>query len=115
MSLSLLIAKTLYKNAIPVAQATTILAKYNLQALLPSVAKHLLRLHNNEKSQSTVRIESPFPVSEASVSTIKKMVGGEKEDHTIIITPELLAGFRAVYKNTMHDASAKRIVDAFTK
>jgi F0F1-type ATP synthase delta subunit len=115
MSLSLLIAKTLYKNSISVSVAEKILTKYNLRALLPEVVKHLLRLHYNQKSQSVVRIESPFPLNETSVSAVKKMVGGEHEDHTIIITPELLAGFRAVYKNTMHDASAKRIVDAFIK
>ena len=62
-----------------------------------------------------VMIESPFPLNDQSLSSIKKLVNGEDAEHLVTINGELLAGFKAKYKDLLYDGSAERIIKRFTK
>jgi F0F1-type ATP synthase delta subunit len=115
MSTSLAIAKSLYKEKKSLNVVRPLLVRYRLLALLPEIARHLIRLHKESVHKKTIRIHTPYQINEASLQKIKSLVGGEKEDHTVIIEPELLAGFRAVYDDRMYDGSAKRMLDTFIK
>lgn len=115
MSLSLSIARTIRAHNLSLADTEEVLRKYKLLSLLPLIYKHLLREKKEEEKKSVVQIESPYSLSAETVSIVKKRLNAEDKEHNIVITPELLAGFRAKYNDVLYDGSAKRIVDMFTK
>jgi F0F1-type ATP synthase delta subunit len=115
MSLSVKIAKAIRSNSISLTEVEGVLAKYKLTPLLGEIYKHLVREEKRLALKDVVQIDSPFPLSDDAIKSIKKRVGAEDKEHHIRIDTELLAGFRAKYKDTMYDGTAKRIIETFTK
>jgi F0F1-type ATP synthase delta subunit len=113
MSLSRTIAEYLETSNATSQDVEDVLIKYNLRALLPEILRVLVRKENMRAEKDMVAIESPFPLSEDSITAIKKIANGEDKEHSIKINPNLLAGFKAKYKDTMYDASAERIINQF--
>lgn len=113
MSLSLSIAKHLEKSPTSVGTLYEVLSKYKLVALLPEITRILKRKQKIEEGEEMVQIESPFPLSKESIDSIKTLVDAKSKEHSIKITPELLAGFKAKYRKKMYDASAERIIKQF--
>jgi F0F1-type ATP synthase delta subunit len=115
MSLSRTIATYLETSNANLSELEGILIKHKLQSLLPEILRFLLRRQKIRQEKETVVIESPFPLSEDSVSAIKQLVKGKDVDHRVLINRDLLAGFKAKYKDVAYDGSAERIIKQFTK
>ncbi len=115
MSLSRTIAEYLETSQATSDDVALVLAKYNLQALLPEIYRFLVRKQQIQEGKDIVAIETPFPLSDTSITTIKAIAKGEHQKHSIKINPNLLAGFKAKYKDTLYDASAERIINQFER
>jgi F0F1-type ATP synthase delta subunit len=115
MSLSRNIATFLETSETSLSELEAVLSKHKLQSLLPEILRFLLRGQKIRQEKETVIIESPFPLSEDSLSVIKKLVKGKDVEHRVVINGDLLAGFKAKYKDRQYDGSAERIIKQFTK
>lgn len=113
MTLSRKIAKEIIEKDISANDLVLVLQSYNLVSLLPSILDQVKRIISGKKKESGVIIESPFPLSEDSISHIKKIICDEHTSHEVIIEKKLLAGFKARYKGMLYDGSAERIVRQF--
>lgn len=111
MKLSHTIADMLLEGKVTAKQCIAVLEKHNQLFLLPTIVKLLTHNAKTNALYDTVCIETPFPVSQAGVATIKRVVGNDLAPHESVINKELLAGFRARYKGKLYDASALRIVE----
>ncbi len=115
MSLSRNIATYLETSNATLKDLDEVLVKYKLQSLLPEILRFLSRKQKIREQKEMVMIESPFPLSEESLSAIKRLVNGKDAEHVVTINGNLLAGFKAKYRDLMYDASAERIIKQFTK
>lgn len=115
MSLSRNIATYLETSNTSLNELEEVLTKHKLQSLLPEILRFLSRKQKIREQKERVMIESPFPLSDESLSAIKQLVNGKDAEHTVTINGDLLAGFKAKYKDLMYDGSAERIIKQFTK
>ncbi len=115
MSLSRNIATYLETSNVNLSELEGVLVRYNLQSLLPDILRFLLRKQKIRQEKETVIIESPFPLSEDSLLVIKQLVKDEDVEHRVVINEDLLAGFKAKYKDVAYDGSAERIIKQFAK
>lgn len=112
MTLSRNLAHMLIKNRTSVDDVVAVLAKYKLLSVLPSVLSSIKQQARSTLSENMLRIETPYPLSEQSISAIKSITGGDA--HTISINEALLAGFKARFKGKLYDASAQRVLEELT-
>jgi F0F1-type ATP synthase delta subunit len=113
MPLSYQLAKLLLLEKTTLPDVVTILTKYKMLALLPSIHKALSNLSKNKGIYTTIMIETPYTLSLDSVDIIKAMVGNKNAPHTITLNKDVLAGFRARFEGTLYDGSAERIIKQF--
>lgn len=110
MSLSRTIAHTVIEKEISVDTLVSTLEKYNLTALLPGILKAIKQHESGMKESDTIKIESPFPLSEKSVARIKRIVGNDIAPTDLTVNTDLLSGFRARFRGRLFDGSAERII-----
>ncbi len=115
MSLSRSIALYLETSNTTLKDLEEVLGKYNLQSLLPEILRILSRKQKMREQKEMVEIESPFLLNEESLLFIKQLVKASEARHSVTINENLLAGFKAKYKDVMYDGSAERIIKQFTK
>lgn len=114
MPLSRKIAMLIYKGTTTLPEVVSLLTKYKLLALLPSIKQSLVKLALFEGKSETIMIESPFPLNDASVTKIKKIIGNDVAEYEVTINKSVLAGFKATFKGTLFDGSAERIIKQLT-
>lgn len=112
MSLSRNIAKEIVKKDIDVKIVTSVLLKYNLLSLLPSILKDVKHIYGKVNTYDTLAIESPFKINKKALIAVQKIVGKEASNatKTISINKNLLAGFKARFQGKLYDASAERVI-----
>lgn len=115
MTLSRQLARLIVEKNVPLEDVIERLKSYNLLSLLPSIKEAVRKLSKDESARDTVHIEAPFPLSSESVARIKRIVGNDLAPHEISLNPNLLAGFKARFKDKLYDGSAERIINEFTK
>jgi F0F1-type ATP synthase delta subunit len=94
-----------------------ILEKYNKEKLLLPVLKKLQYKFTQDSNSEQIVIETPFVLSEAATQSISSRITGEAKSTKVkqIEKPELLAGFRAIHKGTLYDASARKYINELKK
>lgn len=115
MVLSHKLAKLLIENKITVKSCISFLEENKLTSLFPTILRLVKNMSYKKNNYETLIIESPFNLSDSSIKKIKRIVGNDLAIHKEEINPKLLAGFRARFRGTLYDASAKRIVDQLNK
>lgn len=81
--------------------------------LLPAVKKSLIEISHRSETRTTVMIESPFLLTSESIQRIKRIVGNDLAPHDVSVNKNLLAGFKARYKEILYDGSAERVIKTF--
>lgn len=115
MILSRKLANLLIEKKVSVDDITVLLAKYKLLALFPAIKSFVVETSLRNSVSDTLLIESPFALSEDTVTHIKKITGNEKSPHVVTLNKKILAGFKARYKGKLYDGSAERIMKEFIK
>ena len=113
MTLSRKIAELIVSKNVPVTLVVKLLTQYKMLALLPNIKTSIEKITANDKAKGTVAIESPFSLSEDSISRIKKIVGSVESAHEVTINKNILAGFKARHNNVLYDGSAERLIKNF--
>ena len=114
MTLSRKLAQLIVEKNVSVDAVAETLRTYKLLSLLPSVARAVSQLSQDESARDTIRIETPFPMSSETIAHIKRIVGNDIASHSITINTNLLAGFKARFKGKLYDGSAERIAKQLT-
>jgi F0F1-type ATP synthase delta subunit len=109
MKLSRNIARLLVEKKVTLDEVVSMLRGYKMLGVLPSVEKAVKEIHEGENDKSTMKIESPFPLSDDAIATIKRIVGNDIASHEVTINEALLAGFKVRFKEQLYDGSAERI------
>jgi F0F1-type ATP synthase delta subunit len=92
------------------------LTKWGKKELVLPVLRKLQFYFESQRSSNQIRIEAPFVLSQESLDNIAiKITGTNDTEITQIHKSELLAGFRAVHKGTLYDASAQRYINELKK
>ena len=115
MTLSHKIAKLIVEKNIRTEDVVESLRTYNLLSLLPSITDQVKRMSKDETLRDTVQIESPFELSDEAISHIKRIVENDLAPHQVTINKNILAGFKARFKEKLYDGSAERIIKQITK
>lgn len=113
MTLSRKLANLIVTKNVSVDIVIGMLQEYKMLGLLPLIKKSVEEIAQGESVRDSVMIESPFLLSDESIQTIKKIARGVSAHHTVTINKELLAGFKARYKEILYDGSAERIIKNF--
>lgn len=113
MTLSRKLANLIVNKHVPVDVVVEMLREYKMLGLLLSIKRSIEEMAAGESIRDSVMIESPFPLSVEAIETIKKIAGGVNAQHDVTINKELLAGFKARYKEILYDGSAERIIKNF--
>jgi F0F1-type ATP synthase delta subunit len=114
MPLSRKLAIYILQGKASVNDVVELLTKYDLLTLLPSIKQSLIQMSSSVHKDSTIMIETPFNLSDKSITTIKGIIGNTDAPHNIIINKNILAGFKAKFKGMMYDGSAERIIRQIT-
>lgn len=114
MPLSRKLAIYILQGKASVNDVVELLTKYDLLTLLPSIKQSLIQMSSSVHKDSTIMIETPFNLSDKSITTIKGIIGNTDAPHSIIINKNILAGFKAKFKGMMYDGSAERVMRQFT-
>lgn len=114
MTLSYKIAKLIVEKDANIDDVIVLLRKYKLLSLITSIKDQVTRLSKDENARDTLQIESPFEISNEAIANIKRIVGNDLAPHSISINKNLLAGFKARFKEKLYDASAERIIRQLT-
>jgi F0F1-type ATP synthase delta subunit len=110
MSLSRKLASRLLTNQSSLKEVVTLLTKYRMLSLLPSVRTSMLQMLDVLEKKESIIIESPFPLSDESLQKIKRIVGNDMAKHEVVINKNILAGFQARFKGVLYDGGAQRII-----
>ena len=108
-------AQLLIDRKITVSDLAKFLSKHNMTPLMFNVLKYLEHKEAQHLVHNTIVIETPFDLSEKSISTIKRKVGNDLAETEIVENKNLLAGYVARFKGLEYDASAKTILENFTR
>ena len=114
MPLSRKLALYILEGKATVADVVDLLTKYDLLTLLPFIKQSLVQMSAGAHREGTMTIETPFALSDTSITRIKEIAGDTSAPHTVIINKTILAGFKAKYKGMMYDGSAARIIKQIT-
>jgi F0F1-type ATP synthase delta subunit len=109
MKLSRNIARLLVEKKVTLDTVVTMLQRYAMVGILPSIEKAVKEIHEGENDKGTLKIESPFPLSDDAIGVIKRIVGNDVAPHEVTINRQLLAGFKVRFKERLYDGSAERI------
>ncbi|MBP6948491.1 MAG: F0F1 ATP synthase subunit delta [Candidatus Pacebacteria bacterium] len=115
MTLSRKIATLLLEKNVSVDDVVKTLTTYNLLGLIPAIKESVIEMSAHTKSENTLAIESPFPLSDEIIAHIKKITKSNDVTHEITINKHILAGFKARYKGILYDGSAERIIRQLIK
>jgi F0F1-type ATP synthase delta subunit len=110
MPLSRKLAILILEGKASLDDVVVLLEKYDLLTLLPFIKQSLVQLSHGAHKEGTMTIETPYPLSESSLTKIKEIAGDIHAPHDVIINKKILAGFKAKYKGMMYDGSAERII-----
>ena len=88
----------------------TLLTKYKLLNLLPSIKNAIIQISSGTHKKDTILIESPFELSKLSIEKIKAIIGNNTAPHEVTINKNILAGFKAKFQGVMYDGTAQRII-----
>lgn len=110
MTLSYKIAKLIVEKDVNIDDVVVLLRKYKLLSLITSIKDQVNRLGKEVNQRDTIQIESPFEINDDAIGHIKRIVGNDLAPHSISINKNLLAGFKARFKEKLYDASAERII-----
>ena len=111
MNLSQKIAKMIVEGKLTSKACIEVLEKRNLLSLLPTILRLVKHSVHTKTLEDTIRIESPFPLSDKAIAAVKRIVGNDLAPHVTVINKDLLLGFRARCKGKLYDASALRIIE----
>lgn len=114
MTLSYKIAKLIVEKDANIDDVVVLLRKYKLLSLLTSIKDQVKRLGKDVNQRDTLQIESPFEISNEAIANIKRIVGNDLAPHSLSINKNLLAGFKARFKEKLYDASAERVLRQLT-
>ncbi|MEN9852190.1 MAG: hypothetical protein RI996_133 [Candidatus Parcubacteria bacterium] len=93
-----------------------VLTKWGKKELVLPILQKLQFYFETQRASDQICIESPFVLSQESLSTIATKITSDTDvEITQIQKPELLAGFRAVHKGILYDASAQRYINELKK
>lgn len=110
MPLSRKLAKLIVSGKASLEDVISLLTTYKMLALLPSLKKAITQMTSVTGKRDTLMIESPFPLSDESITIIKNIVGDETVKYEVSINKSILSGFKARFKGHLYDASAERII-----
>lgn len=110
MSLSSNLAHTIVKKNVSPEDLFSLLTKYKLLSLLPSIVQTVKQIHELENTLDSIIIEAPFILNEKGLAKVKTIVGDLKAKERMTINKKLLAGFKARYQGKLYDGSAERII-----
>jgi F0F1-type ATP synthase delta subunit len=113
MPLSRKLATLLIDGKATLADVVALLTKYKMLSLLPSIKHALTQMASAKSVEETILIQSPFPLTESSVSHIRTIIGDKDAQHRVVINKNVLAGFKAKFKGMVYDGSAERIIKQF--
>ncbi len=114
MNLSHKIAKLVVEKNVKVDDVVASLQTYNLLSLLPSILEQAKRMNKGVSLRDTIQIETPFELGEKAIGHIKRAVGNDIAPHQVTINKNILAGFKARFKEKLYDGSAERIIKQLT-
>lgn len=84
------------------------LSDNHLMGLAPNIIANLEREQAKVEKGKTADIRTSHELEASIVKDIEKRIGKESEDMTkITIDPDLISGFKAVYKGKVFDASVR--------
>lgn len=107
-------AQLLIERKVTVDNLVSFLEKHNLLAMLPGVLGFLKHKEAQHLAHNTLVIETPFPLDDKSIKTVKRMAGNDLiEEVELVENKDVLAGYIARYKGKEYDASAKTIINNF--
>lgn len=111
MNLSQKIARMIVEGRLTSKACIEVLEERKLLSLLPTILRLVKHSTRTKALEDTIRIESPFPLSDKAVATVKRIVGNDLAPHITVINKDILLGFRARCKGRLYDASALRIIE----
>lgn len=114
MPLSRKLAIYILQGKASVNDVVELLTKYDLLTLLPSIKQSLSQMSTGVHKDATIMIETPYNLSDSSITRIKEIVGHQNAPHVVVINKNILAGFKAKFKGMMYDGSAERIIRQIT-
>lgn len=82
----------------------------NLEFQLPQILRHLERISQDEQEFGRVQVQSPFPLDDSVITAIKMRLGAQDADVAVSQEPQLIGGFRAMYKGMLYDASMQNVL-----
>jgi F0F1-type ATP synthase delta subunit len=82
----------------------------NLEFQLPQVLRHLERISREEQDFESVQVQTPFPLDDGAVNAIKTKLGAGDAQVSVSEHPDLIGGFRAMYKGMLYDASMQNVL-----
>lgn len=87
------------------------LADNHITGLVPKILSALDREAQTISSQSAAHISVSHDVSSATRTLIEKRIRKDERDKTVLsVVPDLIGGFRAVYRGKLFDGSLKNYV-----
>lgn len=111
MNLSQKIARMILEGKLTSKACIEVLERRNLLSLLPTIVRLVKYSARIKALENTIRIETPFPLSDTAIKVIKEMVGDDLAPHDVSINKDILLGFRARSKGKLYDRSALRIIE----
>ncbi len=94
----------------------TYLQKNHLEGLRPKILENLaLELRDHER-KSSVSLKISHEIKKEAIKKIETLVKKDEKDKTLVsIDPELIGGFRAIYKGVLYDGSVKNYLKELRK
>lgn len=114
MSLARKIAQSVIANNTSGDQLVDVLTNYKLLSLLPAITNEVAKLGTLSAKKDIMYIESPFPLNDAAVAKIKRIVGNDLTQTEVTINKNILSGFKARFKGKLYDGSGERIIKKLT-
>ena len=110
------ISYLLITEKITTVELLQFLKEQKLLSLLPQVLSELYERKSEKERGETLHVETPFALSEGSITSIRALVGAEADAPvTVKEDKELLSGFRATYLSSAYDTSGRAIINELIK
>ncbi|MDX1608155.1 MAG: F0F1 ATP synthase subunit delta [Candidatus Spechtbacterales bacterium] len=85
--------------------------RYNLEGRASGVLFHLEAELERQKEKNKAYITLAQPTSDEQVEKIKEIIGASNTDTELVQDKNLIAGFRARYKDKMYEANVKNNIE----
>lgn len=109
------LADLLIAKKITIDEMIAFLKKHNLLTVLPSILAYLKHKEAEHLEFNTLVVETPFPLQENALESIKARFGTDVRDVEVVLKKDLLAGYVARLQGVEVDASAKRVLENFIR